>query len=129
MSLEILLYFVIMVIVFLYLRRAFWGFSIAHYSPAVAAEKLGDRTKTISLDVRTDGERKSGHIQGSIHIPLHQLSGRMDELRKHKDKEIICYCRSGNRSLSAAAKLKRAGFTVANLQGGIAEWNFQNLNK
>ena len=78
----------------------------------------------VLLDVRTRGERAAQHIQGSLHIPLHQLEKRIDELQKHQNKEIICYCQTGSRSLSAAIRLKKHGFTVANLKGGIAEWNF-----
>jgi len=54
---------------------------------------------------------------------LYELGTRSDELLKYKDKEIICYCRSGNRSLTAAAKLKKKGFNSANLKGGIIRWN------
>ena len=45
-------------------------------------------------------------------------------LEKYKSKEIICYCASGSRSVNAGLKLKKAGFTVGNLRGGIASWNF-----
>jgi rhodanese-related sulfurtransferase len=57
---------------------------------------------------------------------LHSLSTRVGELEQHRRREIICYCQTGNRSLSAAAKLKRGGFSVANLRGGITEWNFSH---
>ncbi len=76
------------------------------------------------LDVRTLNERQSRSIPSSIHIPLHELFSRMKELEKHRSKEIICYCASGNRSVSAGIKLKKAGFTVGNLKGGIASWDF-----
>ena len=49
-----------------------------------------------------------------------------DELEKYKNKEIICYCRSGNRSLNSASLLKKHGFNSANMKGGIVTWNFSN---
>jgi rhodanese-related sulfurtransferase len=78
------------------------------------------------LDVRSNGERQHSHIKGSLHIPLNQLVSRSDELSKHKEKEIVCYCQTGNRSVTAASRLNKLGFKAANLKGGIAEWNFQN---
>ncbi|MBI5464507.1 MAG: rhodanese-like domain-containing protein, partial [Ignavibacteriales bacterium] len=78
------------------------------------------------LDVRTDSERQLGTIRGSVHIPLHHIVRRIEELEKHKAKEIICFCQTGNRSVSAALLLKRRGFKVANLVGGMAEWNFSH---
>ena len=82
---------------------------------------------TVLLDVRTTGERQRGCIKGSLHIPLHELGRRTDELGKHRNKEVICYCQSGNRSTAAAARLKKEGFTVANMKGGISEWNSLGL--
>lgn len=81
----------------------------------------------VLLDVRTNAERERKSIKGSLHIPLHELGRRMEELEKHKSKEIICYCQSGSRSFSAAARLKKFGFTVANMNGGISEWNSSGL--
>ena len=91
------------------------------------AEETNGKLKNRSillLDVRTDAERKARNIKGSIHIPLNQLRRRAEELRKYKDKEIVCYCRSGNRSLNAALILQRQGFNAANLSGGINHWNY-----
>jgi len=76
------------------------------------------------LDVRTARERSYRSIPGSLHIPLHELNARMKELERYRSKEIICYCASGSRSISAALRLKKAGFNVANLEGGLATWNF-----
>ena len=81
----------------------------------------------VLLDVRTDGERKRGSIKGSFHIPLATLHSSQNELKKFKGAEIICYCRTGNRSLNAAAKLNKLGFNAANLRGGIVRWNAAGL--
>jgi rhodanese-related sulfurtransferase len=74
-------------------------------------------------DVRSATERSEQLIRGSVHIPLQELSRRLGELEMFRNNEIIWYCRSGNRSLSAAATLRKHGFKSGNLQGGIVEWN------
>jgi rhodanese-related sulfurtransferase len=63
----------------------------------------------------------------SFHIPVTDLKTRSQELKKFKDAEIICYCQTGNRSLTAASKLKRMGYNATNLSGGIIRWNAAGL--
>lgn len=126
---EVFLYLLIALILSLGLRRMWIARSIPSYSPAEVKEKLKNSRDAILLDVRTNAERTRGHIQGSLHIPLHAIARQSDTLDNYRGKEIICYCQSGNRSISAAARLKKLGFTVANMQGGIGEWNFQQLGK
>lgn len=96
------------------------------YSPAELSQALQMNSSLVLLDVRSQSERSQNHIKGSLHIPLHELSGRIKELERYKTQEIVCYCLSGSRSLIAAAKLHHQGFIAANLKGGIAEWNFHN---
>jgi rhodanese-related sulfurtransferase len=63
----------------------------------------------IILDVRTKGEFGSGHIKGSVNIPVEQLH---KNLHKFKDKKrpIIACCESGMRSSSAKGILTSNGF-------------------
>ncbi|NUN07755.1 MAG: rhodanese-like domain-containing protein [Ignavibacteriaceae bacterium] len=98
--------------------------SVNNYSSGEVKERV--KAGSILLDVRTSGERKVQSIPSSIHIPLHEISARLSELEKFRNREIICYCASGNRSVSAALRLKKAGFNVANLTGGISNWNFSS---
>lgn len=63
----------------------------------------------IILDVRSKGEYASGHIKGSIHIALDQLSRNLDRL-KDQNKTIITCCASGMRSASAKSILKSKGY-------------------
>jgi rhodanese-related sulfurtransferase len=97
---------------------------VQQYSPGEITKKIDSRDRVLLLDVRTEGERRFQHIKGSLHIPLHQLRGRAEELGHYRDKEIVCYCQSGSRSLSAALILQRRGFRAASLRGGIVDWNF-----
>ena len=123
---ELFLYGLIALAGAAYVRRLYLRWRIPHYSASELGERIASGEPLVMLDVRTAGERKERSIEGSIHIPLPELGTRMDELKRHRNKEIVVYCRSGNRSLSAAAKLVKKGFTVANLKGGISEWNFRN---
>jgi hydroxyacylglutathione hydrolase len=61
------------------------------------------------LDVRRRGEWVAGHIDGAIHIPLHELADRMDEL---PDGAIWVHCHSGYRAAVAASMLASRGREV-----------------
>lgn len=124
---QVVLYILVAVIVLLYVRRRLTLRGMKQYSPHQVADLMKQAGRAVLLDVRTTAERQRQMIKGSIHIPLHELVRRSGELEKHKNREIVCYCQSGNRSLSAAAKLRNSGFTVANMKGGIAEWNSSGL--
>ncbi len=124
---QLFLYTLIAIAAFYIIRKMILIKSIKHYSPVDAFKKLRDGNSSLFLDVRTVAERKAKKISGSVHIPLPEINSRYNELLKYKGKEIICYCRTGNRSLNAAAKLKRQGFDVANLKGGISQWNSAGL--
>jgi len=64
----------------------------------------------IIVDVRTPKEFKAKHIKNAINHPLQELHN--SQVRLPKDKEIVVYCRSGNRSATAAKMLRQHGFTV-----------------
>lgn len=97
-----------------------FGAPSAGIGPTEAQAKLNQKGKPFLLDVRQPEEFRSEHIQGAKLIPLGELQQRMQELPK--DQEIICVCRSGNRSQTAARQLAAAGYTVVNLNGGIMAW-------
>lgn len=74
------------------------------------------------IDVREPSEYKSGHIPGSVNIPLGLLEFRKNEIRK--DKPVICICLSGGRSSNACTYLTDQGYEpVYNLSGGMSRWN------
>lgn len=75
------------------------------------------------LDVRTPMEVAMCQIPNSIHIPLQELPQRMGELQNYKESELLIYCKSGMRSLSAQEYLSQHGFkNCINLVGGIKSW-------
>lgn len=73
------------------------------------------------VDVRTPSEFAAGHIPGAANIPVQDLGARMKELQP-KDAAIVVYCRSGNRSGTAARMLKSAGFAVVHDLGPMSRW-------
>ncbi|HIB31241.1 MAG TPA: rhodanese-like domain-containing protein [Candidatus Thioglobus sp.] len=88
---------------------------------ANAATSLMDDESMIILDVREKKERKSGYINGSLHIPLSDVKNQLNKL--DKNKSILVYCRSGSRSAHIAGLLTRNEYEkVYNLKGGIQAW-------
>lgn len=80
------------------------------------------------IDVRDNNEVKDGVIKGAKHIPLSEFGQRISGLEKDKDKSIVIYCRSGNRSATACRQLTKNDFPkVYNLKGGIMAWQSDNL--
>jgi hydroxyacylglutathione hydrolase len=78
------------------------------------------------LDVRSGAEWESGHIRGALHIPLEELTERVDELPT--DRPIVVHCQTGGRSSVAASVLRAHGVAnVANLVGGITGWGAAGL--
>lgn len=72
------------------------------------------------IDVRTEEEFKKNNIETSINIPLQDLLYNLDELQNHHDKDIVIYCRSGHRSITACNLLAIEGFNrLYNLEFGI----------
>jgi rhodanese-related sulfurtransferase len=75
----------------------------------------------VILDVRSQAEYDSGHLQNATLIPVTDLARRLYELDKQKD--ILVYCGSGGRSATASQTLVDNGFSsVYNMLGGITSW-------
>jgi rhodanese-related sulfurtransferase len=73
------------------------------------------------VDVREGNEWISGHIAGSVHMPLGDVRRRLAELDPLRP--VVTVCRSGRRSLISARELQQAGFAdVKSLAGGVIAW-------
>ena len=77
----------------------------------------------IILDVRTIEEYNEGHIPNAICVPNEIIDESVITKLPIKDQLILIYCRSGNRSKQAAAKLANLGYTNLVEFGGIIDWD------
>jgi phage shock protein E len=77
------------------------------------------------VDVRTPEEFASGHIHGAQNIALQELPARWGQLPK--DRPLVLYCRTGNRSGMAGKMALQEGFTEVYNLGGVVEWHKQGL--
>jgi len=82
-------------------------------------------TPHLLVDVRSLAEFADGHITGARNIPLQEIEQRLRELPK--EKEIVLYCRSGNRSGMALRMLQSAGYQNVYNAGGLNELARQGL--
>lgn len=86
--------------------------------PARAAELIEAGADLI--DVRRPYEFAAGHLPGARNIEMNDLTAAAAEFPR--DRAVIFYCRSGNRSSMAVAAFAEAGFDVHNIAGGIQAW-------
>lgn len=98
------------------------------YSVKEFKEMISSKDSIVILDVRTDGEIVGPltKIDGALHIPVQELTGRVNELEKYKDKEIVVICRTQNRSSIAAEFLREKGYNAKCVIGGMQEFYKSN---
>ena len=99
------------------------GYGFEGITPDGLKEKMASGDDFLLLDVRTLAENAAQAIEGSYLIPIHELPARIGELPRERD--IVVYCRIGNRSAYACMYLARLGYRVKNLDGGIRVWNMR----
>jgi rhodanese-related sulfurtransferase len=95
--------------------------------PREVAEGLASGTPPLIVDVRTDAELEIVRLPGAIHLPLHDLERRIEDLRDAIEDRgttgVVTLCHHGMRSMRAAAVLRAAGFgEVRSMAGGIHLW-------
>jgi rhodanese-related sulfurtransferase len=82
----------------------------------------------VVVDVRNAPQFAQGHVLNARNVPLSDLNGRTDALKKLGDKALITYCDTGTAGARAAASLRKGGFgRVVNLRGGLAAWQRDGL--
>ena len=107
-----------------------FGAGVVTLTPAeaVARLKAGD---AVLIDVREADEwAETGVAEPAVLLALSDLRGTREQwkpfLEKNRDKTLLLYCRSGNRSGQAAALLAKEGFKVANA-GAFKAWESAGL--
>jgi phage shock protein E len=71
------------------------------------------------IDVRTDREYVSGHLEDALLIPHQKIVSQLKKLELRKDLQIVVYCRSGQRAGVAERALRDAGYTHIFNGGGF----------
>ncbi len=87
--------------------------------PARVAELL-EQDAIQLVDVREPHEREAGHVPGSRHVTLADLTAAAPTI--DHERPIVFVCRVGGRSSMAAWSFARAGFDAHNLDGGMVAW-------
>jgi len=101
-------------------------FGIKEIDAAGLHSLLSEKNNLALVDVRSENEVAYGVIEGALHLPLHLLPIKADEL--DKDVHTIFYCRTGARSAQACAFMAAKGHdNVYNLRGGIIAWTQSGL--
>lgn len=97
--------------------------SIDTLAPQAFIKQAKTDTTAIILDVRTPGEYKEEHLAGARQLDFLNTSV-FDAGIKQLDKShtYYVYCRSGKRSHNACIKMKKQGFKVFDMEGGILNW-------
>ncbi|MGW7290330.1 MBL fold metallo-hydrolase [Streptomyces sp. NPDC054847] len=90
------------------------SFPRAVFADLAASRERGERV--VVLDVRRDLERAAGHIDGSVHIPIHELHGRIGEV---PEGTVWVHCAGGMRAAIAASLLDAAGRQVVAVDDGF----------
>ena len=97
--------------------------TVPEVSPDAVAPQLSGPLEPVLLDVREPDETAEGHLPGAVLLPRGQLEQHVERLVP-RDRPVVVYCQSGNRSLLAGRTLQLLGYTqVASLAGGFGRWS------
>jgi rhodanese-related sulfurtransferase len=88
--------------------------------PAELADLMGRDEDLQVIDVRETYERDAGHIAGTVHIPMVELTARADEI--DRERPVVFYCRVGARSDMAAQAFRASGYDARSMTGGLVRW-------
>lgn len=108
---------------FIVLEKKRAGAVLSHHE----VTRMLNRDEAILLDVRDSKDYKVGHIASAVNIPFAKLKDRLIELEKHKQKTIVVADKVGQQTGASVKILTEAGFEAARMQGGMVEWQNQNL--
>lgn len=92
-----------------------------------SATRIINNGEAVVVDLREAKEFKAGHIVDALNIPHNKLVEQLPQLESHKGKTILLVDKMGQHAGAAGRTLKAKGFEVSRLQGGISEWQGQNL--
>lgn len=113
---------ILLIIYILYPKIAIkFNKSVKNVTGDEAAKLIKENREVVILDVRSSGEYKAGHINGSILMPANEISSRLSELEKFRGKPLLVHCASGGRSPKAVSVLLKNKFgPVYHMNHGLA---------
>jgi rhodanese-related sulfurtransferase len=88
--------------------------------PSRVAEWLAEDPSLQVIDVREVYEREAGHIAGTRHIELNNLTAEAPTV--DFERPVIFYCRVGGRSTMAAQAFRASGYQAYSMAGGLRRW-------
>jgi rhodanese-related sulfurtransferase len=91
----------------------------------LAPERVAEMNDAQLVDVRMPAEYEASHIEGARHITLDELEAAAGEL--DRDRPVVFYCRTGERSAMALAAFRGAGWDAYGMAGGLVAWAEQGL--
>jgi phage shock protein E len=86
--------------------------------PAAAGEQAA---KPLVIDVRTDAEWQSEHLEGALHIPYETIGTGIAKVAPDRKTKIMLYCRTGRRSGIALDTLQKSGYDDVTNLGSVQE--------
>lgn len=99
----------------------------AEYRKITAEEakaRMDSGDPLLVIDVRTPEEYAAGHIKGAVNVPLDTIGEGTKETLSDPGYELLLYCRSGNRSRTAAMAMAALGYTNVYDFGGVNAWPY-----
>ena len=87
-------------------------------------EAMKDTANTVVIDARDAKDFAKGHIDGAINIFVDEAKDKLGELEQYKDKKVIVYCNSGNKSGKLAQFLVDNGFTDVYNADGVKQYEY-----
>ena len=121
-SVPLILILQIAVLMFLLSGCGTGGASYEQISQDEAMRMMQEESDYLIVDVRRPDEFAEGHIKGAINVPNETIEDETPEALPDKEKILLIYCRSGNRSKEASKKLAEMGYTNVYEFGGINTW-------
>ncbi len=115
--------FMLMLYAYIWRESRQGGKRITHHE----LTRLVNADAALVVDIRDAKEFSAGHIAGSINIPYSKIKDQLRDLESHRDKTIVLVDKYGQQTGAAGRSLAGAAFKPARLQGGLADWQMNNL--
>lgn len=115
--------FVLLIYAFAFSERIKGGKPVSSHE----VTRMMNSDQAVLVDIRDAKDFNEGHITHAINIPFAKLDSRIAELEKHREKTVVVADKIGQHAGAAGKKLRKAGFQVRRLRGGMAEWSGQGL--